>query len=325
VGHTHDHAVSESYYLEQLCSIGFCGALGVVQLLLWLQTSPDDPEVPAAGLRLILDQKFHLPVLISGIALTALALLRGLSLWVAVGRAKAIHGHTHSHDCAHSHDHVHEHDCAHDHDHEHTHEHANCCHEHSHDHVHDHEHIHGPDGDADHEHSHVHADCGHDHGWAPWRYAVLLVPLLLFLLGMPRPAAAINEEPLPKGVTLAHFKDVYYAAFDQGTQNFLDGKPVRVRGMFHKLSDNQFYLFRLKMTCCAADGYPVNILVTYNPGKNKDKAEPMPVFETGQWVNVIGLVHFQQLRGRSEYTTVLEVRAPNDVTATNPDPNPFLN
>src|SRR5436305_10125754 len=53
----------------------------------------------------------------------------------------------------------------------------------SHDHSHDHD-EHG------HTHSHAHAaqdhsHADHEHGWAPWRYVVLLMPILLFLLGMP--------------------------------------------------------------------------------------------------------------------------------------------
>src|SRR5262245_10474480 len=30
-----------------------------------------------------------------------------------------------------------------------------------------------------------HARCDHDHGWAPWRYAVLVLPVVLYSLGLP--------------------------------------------------------------------------------------------------------------------------------------------
>src|SRR5262249_19119922 len=125
----------------------------------------------------MLAPQFHLYVLLSGIALVTLALLRGFALWVQVGKEKE---HAHDHDHEHVHDHGHEH---HDHD-EHFHEHgAACTHDHAHDHGHDHEHHVGHAHAHHHHHDHDAAD--HDHGWAPWRYVVLLVPVILFLLGLP--------------------------------------------------------------------------------------------------------------------------------------------
>src|SRR5262245_53216095 len=117
MGHSHTHAGEQNaYYLDQLCTIGFCGALGVVQILLWNY----------GVLNMILDPKFHMPVLLSGIVLATLAAVRGISLWIAVGQAKA---HAHDHACDHDHDH--------DHGVEHVHEHALAA-----DHVHSHEHGH---------------------------------------------------------------------------------------------------------------------------------------------------------------------------------------
>ena len=344
MGHTHDHAATDTYYLEQLCTIGFCGALGVVQILLWCYT-PQDPQ-KHDGLDLILDRKFHIPVLLSGIALSAIAFLRAVSLWISAGRS---HTHVHDHSHAHDHDHDHEHKaCGHTHDHHHHHHHHEETgivagaplplasththeHHHHHDHTcdHDHDHEHGHGCDHDHEHSHGHADCGHDHGWAPWRYIVLLLPLLLFLIGLPSRGADVVEEELPPGVQLAQFNDIYKAAFDEYGQRVWkdsNGKPllVRVRGMYRPgKRDSEFNLFRLKMTCCAADGYPVSILVSL-PQKDKAKPETLPIYQTGQWINVIGEVHFREVPGRNEMITVLEMRSVDDVKPTSPDPNPFL-
>jgi hypothetical protein len=39
-------------------------------------------------------------------------------------------------------------------------------------------------------HNHDH---DHDHGWAPWRYVVLLVPLMLYLLGLPSKALPLGD------------------------------------------------------------------------------------------------------------------------------------
>src|SRR6516164_885722 len=118
MAHVHTAGDKNVYYLDQLCTIGFCGALGVVQILLWNY----------GVLNMILDPKFHLPVLLSGIVLAALAVVRGVSLWTAVGRAKA---HSHNHACDHDHDHEHVH--------EHSHEHEGIASSHVHSHEHGHE------------------------------------------------------------------------------------------------------------------------------------------------------------------------------------------
>lgn len=72
-----------------------------------------------------------------------------------------------------------------------------CCdeghegHDHHH-HDHDHGHTHG------HHHDHEHADgcCdhGHDHGWNPIRYVPLLVPVILYFMGLPSDQMIRNFE-----------------------------------------------------------------------------------------------------------------------------------
>ncbi len=88
-------------------------------------------------------------------------------------------GHHHAHDpegegCC-DHDHEHDHDHGHDH-HDHAHEH--------HDHGHDHGH---GEGCCDHDH-------GHDHGWNPIRYIPLLVPVILYIMGLPSDQMIRNFE-----------------------------------------------------------------------------------------------------------------------------------
>src|SRR5437870_1304473 len=145
MAHTHSAENGNTYYLEQLCMIAFCGAFGVVQILLYHYKVLD----------IILTSKFHIWVLISGIVLTCLAVLRGVTLFIAAGKANE-----HAHDDNSNHDHDREHTHAHDHAHEdmHGHEHGIMTAEHVHTHVCDHDH------DPDHEHGH--ADCGHEHSHA---------------------------------------------------------------------------------------------------------------------------------------------------------------
>jgi len=165
MAHTHSHShggEAQAYYLDQLCTIALCGGLAGVGILMWYHDL----------LQFILAPQFHLPVLAGSLTLLVLVLIRAVVLWRSVDRAvPQTHDHAHGHD--HAHDHAHGHDHAHDHAHNHAHDHG-----HTHDHPHDHDHTHN------HPHDHGH---DHDHGWNPWRYAVLMLPIALYLLDLPNP------------------------------------------------------------------------------------------------------------------------------------------
>src|SRR5215469_13082673 len=150
MAHDHSHGDRNAYYLNQLFTIAVCGALGGVAVMLW----------QSGTLRFMVVERFWLPTLLGGIALLVLVLIRAVALWRSVDEPAAAHSHDHEH-CGHSHD---------------------CDHDHHHDHDHDHDHHH------DHNHGHSHGsadDHGHDHGWAPWRYVVLLLPVVLYFLNLP--------------------------------------------------------------------------------------------------------------------------------------------
>ena len=93
MGHTHTEDRT-TYYMEQLCTIGICGLLGGVAVMLYYQNI----------LRFILADKLHLLVLASGIALLSVVALRAIGLWWSVGASAADHDHEHCHDHDHDHD-----------------------------------------------------------------------------------------------------------------------------------------------------------------------------------------------------------------------------
>lgn len=165
----HTHKADEGYFLDQIFAVALCGALGGIAVLLYF--------VKTSMLNDMLDAKFHPYLLVGGIALLVLVVIRAVALWKLAGEVgQHTHAHHHGHDHAHPHDHAQHH-----HDHEHCdHHHDDCGHEHQHEH-HDHDH-------------------GHDHGWDPWRYMVLMLPVVLFLLGLPN-----------KGLRARH-KDVNFEA-----------------------------------------------------------------------------------------------------------------
>src|SRR5581483_654293 len=187
MAHHHHDTIEDSYYLDQLCMIALSGAFGGVCLSLYFwQTTM---------LKRLLGPQFHAFVLYSGVALLVLSVARAAILWRQVGKEGHAHQHDHHHGHEHGHQHSHEqaHGHTHPHEHEHTHEHGECGHEPGHVHGpecgHEH-HVHYPAAPMGLHHMHAH---DHDHSWAPWRYVVMLVPVILFLLGLPNRGPAVGD------------------------------------------------------------------------------------------------------------------------------------
>jgi hypothetical protein len=298
MSHDHDHS-DESYYIDQLCAIGISGAIGLVMFLLWYWDS-----------LYYLKSTFGVFVMLGGIALMVLAAIRGVALWIAVGREKkaaALHGHEHHHH--HHHDHGHGHD--HHHDHDHGHIQANHPHDHTHEHIqehHHHDHGHGTGHDHGHAHSHDHPhvaaaqtnfDEGHDHGWAPWRYAVLVLPVVLFLLDVP--PRATSEDLADDGIPYLPYAKVEQAANDAQARMDFTGKHTHLRGWFSGKGTGirEFSLVRYRMNCCAIDAVPVNLIVRIRPEAPAIDAKDYE----GKWVDLSGQLGFEE--GTTGYITVL--------------------
>jgi uncharacterized membrane protein YcgQ (UPF0703/DUF1980 family) len=243
MAHDHSHD-TDTYYLDQICMIGLTGAFAGVCLAMYF--------IKTGMLYLLLQEQFHPWVLAAGIALALVTVVRSAILWQAAGQRSAGHSHDHEHDHSHAgHDLEHEHShCDHDHGHDHHHHHAGCDHGHSHD-----EHVregeprpaavlaslpvvaHDPHED-------------HDHGWAPWRYVVLLIPIMLFLLGVPNKAMplanAIEHVDVTREVTaVSCFLGVGFMPLNQvvcaaamtmedderTAPIYLDGAPTRLAAL----------------------------------------------------------------------------------------------
>lgn len=285
MAHDHDHQHG-SYYLDQLLIIAFCGAFGVIMILLkqW------------NVLPLFLDQKFHEPLVWGAVALLVLVVIRAASLWMAVGQAKNGHEHEHQGTDGHSHDLAHEHGHGHDHDHTHEHDHAHC-----HDHDHSCEHDHG------HEHAHGGAaDCGHEHDFAPWRYVVLMIPIVLFLFRLPWPDPPEDESDknvIPLKLAVAEQS----AADEQMRESWkekMKTESVRLKGKFTPLgiNDRMFSFVKLRMTCCFADAYgePVKVFVESPTSLDFGKLRA-----GSGWVKVTGKLNYQRLSG-GEYVAMVK-------------------
>jgi hypothetical protein len=283
--HTHDHGHSHTagdYYLEQLLTVFICGAFGTVAVLMYYYSMLD----------IVLIDAFHPWVLAGGIVLLALTAIRMVSLWSAAG--------THTH--GHGHDHEHGPDC---------------------DHEHSHDHEHGPECD----HAHAHGDAGvhhrepapgddHSHGNIFWRVVVLSFPLLLFCLGLPNKGfskewldrqlghdVAMGEvaDVAAKGgdVLVFTFDELNASAFDPAKRAEYEGRTVRVKGQLKNIGSGEYTLFRMKMTCCAADTIPL---------KARIKTPFVTQFQDHQWVTAEGVLQFVEVPAQRQYVPVIRVK-----------------
>jgi uncharacterized repeat protein (TIGR03943 family) len=289
MAHDHEHPKNATYFLDQLCTVATCGLLGMIAILMYRASGPQGQS----KLSYILAPQFFIYVLLGGITVVALVVIRAITLWQ---QAKEVRANTCTHD--HSHDHVHDH--SHDHHHHHDHDHG---HEHHH---HDHTHAHG------HE---------HDHGWTPARYAVLMLPIMLYFFNLPNssfsadymkreltdnPLEATTKDVADRGSIALGFKELTNAAFFPQERAELEGKTGSLSGMFsRRRSDKEFTLYRVKINCCAADAIPVGVVIVSD--------ENITQVTDGQWVEVSGQIQFLKEVGKDKYTPVLKLKSRDQV------------
>ncbi|WP_020469256.1 TIGR03943 family putative permease subunit [Zavarzinella formosa] len=323
MAHSHAHSHDEgdgTFFQDQLFTILLSAGIGVVAILMYRSNM----------LERILVQGFWKPVLAGGITIVVLAFIRAIALWQLAGKASpapveqaADHGHAHSH--AHSHG---KEDCGHDHAHQ-----GPCEHDHSHGAK---ETSHAPHGDDEEE---GHED--HDHGWSPWKYIVLAIPIVLFALNLPKNGFSESRldkeikggalQQNPKRLALAafagspvmtkalrkteptlrnlRFKELIGASAVLRLQEDYEGDIGTLRGQFYRLpgSDREFTLFRVNMTCCAADSVILETRIV----------APEPVdFKPGAWVSVSGVISFQRDEAKKKWVPVLTLKSNDDVQPT---------
>ncbi len=315
MAHSHPHPGESlrDYFTEQLLGIMVCAGLGFVAVRMYTN----------GMLNFILAKPFHVPVMIGGVAiLFVIVVLRSIAVWHEAGalQAPAYDGP----EC--SPDHVHDQNCSH----------GNSYPGHSHD-------------DGDHAHS-------HDMSWMFVTMLILVVPITLFVIGMPNsnmarlaaiaeaklegrnsaPEEAIgglslreqakdavveDEKKQPDGSTVRtlktlsglqiretipvagepkyalitaegtefRFNDLNDAAFDEDKRKSLEGKTAILEGRFKRIADKDFTLFRMKMTCCAADTVPLKVRIIVPQALNG--------INNYDWVHVKGQIQFIKLPG----------------------------
>lgn len=191
---------------------------------------------------------------------------------------------------------------------------AGSAHSHHHDHDHNHD-DHGHDHDHDHHH-HADHDHGHDHGWSPWKYTLLLAPIMLFLLGIPNKGFSTSflrsklgtesigdfEPPKAKEGQVFNFKELESAAYNSELRKIYEGQKAVLSGQYLKIKDKEFTLFRMKGQCCAGDA-TVQLQVRIVSKKT------IMGHNNQDWVQVTGRILFKEQKP-GQYITVLYVENP---------------
>jgi hypothetical protein len=352
MAHSHAHAHGDTegtYFLDQLFTVLVCGAVGLVAVLMYYTGMLSRILVPMFFVPVLVGGvALLLLVVIRAVAIWQLAGARRAAVENhdrSFGHEHA-HGHEHSHSHGHEHSHSHGHEHSHSHGHEHSHSHGQACgHEHGHAADCGHDHGHGHSHAA--AHSHAHDDHGHDHGWAPWRYMVLAIPVFLYFLGLPRdgftdPDARMSKGDLenPRRQALSalvggpaytkalrkseprrlelRFKELTEAAAIPARHEIYEGDIGVLRGQFVPMAtDRDFALFRVDMTCCAADAVFLEIRI--------EAPEAIQGIQRNQWVQVEGPISFQR-SSRGKWIPVITLRSNDDIDPTaepTADPNAF--
>ncbi|MCS7020737.1 MAG: hypothetical protein NZU63_02780 [Gemmataceae bacterium] len=106
------------------------------------------------------------------------------------------------------------------------------------------------------------------------------------------------------------FNDLNDAAYDQAKRESLQGQIAILEGRFRRLGDKEFTLFRLKMTCCAADTVPLRVRIVV--------PQALSGFNDFDWVEVKGQIQFVKVPNQDRYLPVIMVADITDVRKTEP-------
>lgn len=150
---------------------------------------------------------------------------------------------------------------------------------------------------------------------------ILFFPVALFLIGVPN--SGFSQDRINKilgheesvsvdvgsvargGGQVMSFNELNDAAYNAGKRDYWQGKVGILEGRFRPIGEKQFTLYRLKMTCCAADTIPLKVRIV----------TPTPVtgLNDGEWVKVKGEVRFVEVPGSGQYIPVIAVADVRDV------------
>src|SRR5205823_1003907 len=92
------------------------------------------------------------------------------------------------------------------------------------------------------------------------------------------------------------------AALTEEGRNHLEGKTVRLTGLYSEIDPKHCRLVRYKRSCCAADAIALNAIIMVD----RDSTKRLDTDRLrNQWVQVTGRVTFLNRPGTKEYFTAI--------------------
>ena len=76
---------------------------------------------------------------------------------------------------------------------------------------------------------------------------------------------------------------------------------MRVKGQLNRVSEKEYTLFKLKMTCCAADTIPLKARI------KSEVVIPASQFRPQEWVTVEGKLQFVELPEQRVFLPVIRI------------------
>ncbi len=125
-----------------------------------------------------------------------------------------------------------------------------------------------------------------------------------------RDAEPPRYEILQEEGTAMRFDDLNDAAYDPDKRTAFSGRTAILEGRFKRLGDKEFTLFRMKMTCCAADTVVLKVRIHV--------PQALSNLNDFDWVRVKGQVQFLPTAGGKRYVPTLIVADIRDVVKTKP-------
>jgi len=111
--------------------------------------------------------------------------------------------------------------------------------------------------------------------------------------------------------TVVSFQELNEAAFDEGKRESLKGQTAILEGRIRWIDSRQFTLYRLKMTCCAADVVPLKVRIVLKSGT-------LNGFYDSNWVQMKGQIQFVQAPNSERYIPVIVIEDIRDIMKTEP-------
>ena len=96
------------------------------------------------------------------------------------------------------------------------------------------------------------------------------------------------------GIHALKFNELNELAYDEAKRQSHEGSTVIVEGRMKRVGDKEFTLFRLKMTCCAADTVPLKVRIVL------PQAAPAASTSSTGWVRVKGQLQFYPIPGQGK-------------------------